>query len=234
MTLAEHATFYSEFERHDPATLIVGISGSGIIAINQARPEPISWMASFLRGTGYSFLTLTTREVHFWPAACIDDALAHHGLRPGQFDRVAIYGYSMGGWAAVAHATRLGARHVLAVSPRTPQNSTRYDRHRFGPVAPIDWPLGARISVLSDLDHPVERDEAEILHGLGPFLHLNSPGSGHDGSSLISLPHARRALLDHCLADTLCLEVYNDLRRAAGHPEVSASVIGPDQRPMAT
>jgi hypothetical protein len=185
MPIIEHDTFYSEFEAFNKDTLIIAISGSGMVDINKARDQPLSWQAWKFRDWKYSFLTLTSKEEVFWSQSCIDEVLSLYKAEISKFKKVIMLGFSMGGWAVLEHASLFRASKVLALSPRTPQTSRVYNEAHDGVAKPIDWPLNTAVTIISDMHHPLEQKDLAILSAFGPFDHLHTPQYGHNTLRLL-------------------------------------------------
>jgi hypothetical protein len=193
--ITEHIDYYSEFRICDENTLIVGMSGSGIIPINAARKVPISWQSGLFTKMGCSFLTLTAKCFHFWPERIVDDLQLQFGDEISRFEKVFMVGYSMGGWGVIAHSDRFNAKRILSLSPRAPTERSSYDKARFGDVAPLIWPLRGDVTVISDLQDTGEAQEFELLREYGVVAHLNVPGIGHNAVNLLGNHNTGIAIL---------------------------------------
>jgi hypothetical protein len=186
MAVTEHELFYSEFINKGFDRLVIGLSGSGIIKFNKEREIPIIWQGRAMHSSEQSFLTLTTKAVHFWPTRCFDEAIECYDINLSRYTEIVVFGYSMGAWGALAQAHKLGAARVLSISPRTPEVSVIYEEDRFGPVEPMIWPNASQVTVVSDIEDTIENKELKILRSMGPFLHLNTPGAGHNSLSILN------------------------------------------------
>ncbi len=195
MTIQELKGCYSELEMRGRKILFVGTSGAGIIDVNAGRAAPISWLAGLFRASELSFLTLTAKEISFWPDSCMDEVFSQFGNQITRFRNVVMFGFSMRGWGILYHAERFRAAQVLALSPRTPETSQLYDIRRFGPIIPRSWPDATKVLAMSDFADSTDRRDMEILNPIGSMTWLDVHGAGHDTLALFRPDRMGKMLL---------------------------------------
>jgi enterochelin esterase-like enzyme len=134
------------------------------------------------------------------PVAMITDELLPHlkrlGMRTGPADRVALYGYSMGGYGALLAAERLGAARVAAVTAASPAVFTSYDAAHGADTGAFDnaadfarndvmralpglravpaWVGCGRSDVFADVTEQIRRGLGAPRGGIAPGCHDTS------------------------------------------------------------
>ncbi|MFZ6763402.1 tetratricopeptide repeat protein [Pseudoroseomonas sp. WGS1072] len=172
---------------------------------------------------GCNTIGFVARRENWFPAASV--AAAAPAVRAALRGRVATYGYSMGGYAALKYAALVGAGHALAVCPQSSiaPGEVPWDArfHRFHhpvlhagmSVAPGE--AGAFAVLLADPYMPEDRRHAARLRDEAGVHWLRTPFMDHAAIWLLVESGFLRQVLERLLASDL--EGLTGLLRARRH-----------------
>lgn len=108
-------------------------SNTALVSFAPRQEEKTIWGQSFLRRSGASLIGITDYQACWFPRPDMEEVLAQLSERLRAFERVVLYGFSMGAYAALKYSKRLKADVTLAFAPQysiAPDDVGTFDRRR--------------------------------------------------------------------------------------------------------
>lgn len=150
---------------------------------------------SFFAERGISAIHVVNGRNHWYHEPDWREAIAAARMAAAGYERIVTYGSSMGGYAALRFADRIGAACALALSPqysRDPRKvpfEKRWSRHRRGPWLPeLSVPLSAAVPAIVAYD-PAMRPERLHLKRIAGEMTIETlplPYAGHTVAAFLS------------------------------------------------
>ena len=167
---------------------------------------------AFFRSRGISAIHVLGRSDDWYQYDDMPLALKAVRVAVAGSDRVMTYGSSMGGYAAIRFADRLGANAVLALSPqysidpaKTPfDDRWNQDSHRIKWLPEIDGPVVCQCRPVIVFD-PKSRDGSHVLR-LSKDIQITGiplPYSGHPATTYLQEANLLEPMILAVLDDTL-------------------------------
>lgn len=138
------------------------------------------WGQAMAEKYGLSAVGVVTARPSWFPESFMAEAIPAVREIARRFDRVVVYGYSMGAYAALKYAAAVGADHVLAFSPQysidpavTAAHDRRYAAH-FDPAQRGGLPITAADTGTAEafaIFDPAHVEDAWNVRQLPPSVH---------------------------------------------------------------
>ncbi|MCQ4158996.1 hypothetical protein NON00_03540 [Roseomonas sp. GC11] len=189
-------------------------SRNAIVTFAPRQDGKVLWGHSFLRRFDAAIYGVADVTNTWFPAE--DMALLLPALREklAGYERVILYGFSMGAYAALKYSRALGASTVLAFAPQysiTPEDAGHFDRRRPRLFYRPDLHAGMRLQA-GDLGgealvfyDPLFREDAQhvaLISRCGPLRRVLMPFTNHDTLRFAMATKILEPLFQACLAGT--------------------------------
>jgi tetratricopeptide (TPR) repeat protein len=150
------------------------------------RLERQGFGEDFLRDEGLDAIHVVTRDNRWYQYAELDAALAAVADEAQAYSRIFTYGSSMGGYAALRFAHRLGARAAIAISPQFSLDPrvVPFERRWQADAAKIRFREAAFVApprqvIFYDPRFPPDAAHAGLFAAAGPAEPVGIPYAGH-------------------------------------------------------
>lgn len=128
---------------------------------------------SMVRKVGLTCLGFMAKSANWFPAEAIARAVPHIDYTLRSFDRIMLYGCSMGAYAAIKHSRALRATDVLALAPQWSIDAAEcapwecgyceYFRPHMRGMGIRSSDIAGRINILYDPGHPLDRRHVDAI-----------------------------------------------------------------------
>lgn len=181
-----------------------------------------AWGEKPVTNGGYDILSFMSKQRDWFPHIRISPALDTARNLAKRYDRVVLYGGSMGGYAALKYSATLGADGVIAFVPQhsiDPVDITdkRYNKY-FEPDVHIDMALKpsdicGRVLILNDATFPPDEAHMKKIQQASPAVsRLSLWGTEHKATALLASSSYFADLIDHLAGTTSRAELVRNAR----------------------
>ena len=206
--------------RHSPAAasrdLVITFTGR-----SSKPPVPKGFGEDFFRKRGIAAIHFISKDNHWWQTpetGVAVDLLKTKRLTDG-FDRVTLYGSSMGGFASLIQSRALKPDHIIVVSPQYSINAdvVPFERRWRNYAARLtfdfdDMPAGldpsVRISAIVDPLFDPDVQHVRLIEKLRPVTRIPVPFAGHNTARMLEEAALMQRSLEQLVAGTFEIDVF--------------------------
>lgn len=197
----------------------------------------------YFRGRGIDAIHVLSRDNRWYQHSELTDAIAAVAAAAAGYERVIVYGSSMGGFAALRYGAACGATVGLALSPQYTVDPAiaPFDRRWADDVAQISFrddvhlPVLAEQYVAYDPRDPHDRRHFALLAARSLTVPIPIPYAGHPVGSYLGETEMLRPLLEQIEAGDFDAQAYASearrRRRRSGHYFYMLAKLTPAHRP---
>lgn len=197
-------------------------------------PVPKGFGEDFLAKRGIAAVHFISKANHWWQTAETDAAVdqVKRDIVADRFDRVTLYGSSMGGFASLIQSNRLQADHAIVISPQYSIDGevVPFEKRwrNYAAKLTFDWddmPAGlnpaTKISAVIDPLFRPDMEHIRLVEKLHPVDRIAIPFAGHNTARVLEEIALMQPTLEALLADRFDLPAF---RRAYRERRTGASL----------